>query len=157
MKKVIKLTEGDLIKIVKQVINENLLITESLSIEIGIDTNELKFATPNSKNILNISKNTKYSKNKHSVISVTNNKGVVNDYLVYLLGKPFNINFIKPSDNNEILISYFTGERDELTKKAKTKNKLIKLEKLKDYVQDLLKGEKEISNFFDPVKLIKVN
>jgi hypothetical protein len=157
MKKVIKLTEGDLIKIVKRVINENLLITESLSIEIGIDTNELKFATPNSKNILNISKNTKYSKNKHSVISVTNNKGVVNDYLVYLLGKPFNINFIKPSDNNEILISYFTGERDELTKKAKTKNKLIKLEKLKDYVQDLLKGEKEISNFFDPVKLIKVN
>ena len=157
MKKVIKLTEGDLIKIVKQVINENQLITESLSIEVGIDTDELKFATPNSKKTLNISKNTKYTKNKNSVISVTNNKGVINDYLVYLLGKPFNINFIKPSNNNEILISYFTGERDELTKKAKTKNKLIKLNKLKDYVPDLLNGEKEISSFFDPVKLIKVN
>jgi hypothetical protein len=157
MKKVIKLTEGDLIKIVKQVINENQLITESLSIEVGIDTDELKFATSNSKKTLNISKNTKYPKNKNSVISVTNNKGVINDYLVYLLGKPFNFNFIKPSNNNEILISYFTGERDELTNKAKTKNKLIKLNKLKDYVPDLLNGEKEISSFFDPVKLIKVN
>jgi hypothetical protein len=157
MKKVIKLTENDLIRIVKKVINENQLITESLSIEVGLDNNEIKFATPNSKKILNISKNTKYSKNKHSVVSVTNNKGVKNDYLIYLFGKPFNIDSIKPNNTNQILVSYYTGDRDELTNKAITKTKLIDLVKLKDYVPDLLNGEKVISSFFDPVKLIKVN
>jgi len=156
MKKVIKLTESDLIQMVKQVINEKRIITESLSIDLGVENKELKLATYNSKRVLNISKNENYPKNKHSVITVTNDKGVKHDYLVYLLGKPFNMDSIQPY-NNKILIKYFTGDRDEITNKADTKSKLIKLDKLKDYITDLIKGKKEISSWLDPIKLIKVN
>ena len=156
MKKVIKLTESDIIRMVKQVINEKQIISESLSIDIGTENKELKLATPKSKKVLNISKNEKYSKNKHSVITVTNDKGTKFDYLVYLLGKPFNMDSIQPY-NNEILIKYFTGDRNEITNKAITKTKLIKLDKLEDYIPELIKGEKEISSWLDPVKLIKVN
>jgi hypothetical protein len=156
MKKVIKLTESDIIRMVKQVINEKQIISESLSIDIGTENKELKLATPKSKKVLNISKNEKYSKNKHSVITVTNDKGTKFDYLVYLLGKPFNMDSIQPY-NNEILIKYFTGDRNEKTNKAITKTKLIKLDKLEDYIPELIKGEKEISSWLDPVKLIKVN
>jgi hypothetical protein len=156
MKKVIKLTESDIIRMVKQVINEKQIISESLSIDIGTENKELKLATPKSKKVLNISKNEKYSKNKHSVITVTNDKGTKFDYLVYLLGKPFNMDSIQPY-NNEILIKYFTGDRNEITNKAITKTKLIKLDKLQDYIPELIKGEKEISSWLDPVKLIKVN
>jgi len=156
MKKVIKLTESDIIRMVKQVINEKQIISESLSIDIGTENKELKLATPKSKKVLNISKNEKYSKNKHSVITITNDKGTKFDYLVYLLGKPFNMDSIQPY-NNEILIKYFTGDRNEITNKAITKTKLIKLDKLEDYIPELIKGEKEISSWLDPVKLIKVN
>ncbi len=156
MKKVIKLTESDIIRMVKQVINEKQIISESLSIDIGTENKELKLATTKSKKLLNISKNEKYSKNKHSVITVTNDKGTKFDYLVYLLGKPFNMDSIQPY-NNEILIKYFTGDRNEITNKAITKTKLIKLDKLQDYIPELIKGEKEISSWLDPVKLIKVN
>jgi hypothetical protein len=155
MRKVVKLTESDLVRIVKRVINENRIISESLSIDIGAENNELKIATSKSKKVLNISKNEKYQKNKHSVITVTNDKGVKFDYLVYLLGKPFNMDSIQPY-NNEILVKYYTSERDKKTNKPITKTKLINLDKLEDYIPDLVKGEKEISSWYDPVKLIKV-
>jgi hypothetical protein len=133
-------------------------IGENVSIDLDMDSENLKFASIGSKNKLNIKKNEQYIKNGrplNSVLTVTA-YGKPYNYQVYVTGKPFNIKSIEPISGNNVKITYYTGGTAKTGKKEYlTKSTIKSLDIVKDYLPALIKGE-DINPMLIPFKLIRV-
>lgn len=133
-------------------------IGENLSIDLESVDSELRFASNASKKTMNIKKNENYLKKGkplNSVVTVTA-YGKPYNYQVYVMGNPLNIKSIEPSSNNNVKITYYTGEMSKSDpKKYETKTAVKSLDLLKDYLPDLIKGN-NINPTFIPFKLVRV-